>query len=386
MICPRIEIDLDKIEENTRALVTLLSGRGIDVTGVTKATLGSAEVAKAMLAGGVVRLGDSRIDNLEALRDAGIQAPLTLLRSPPPDQADRTVACASISQVSELEIAKALSAAAGRVGAIHGLVLMVELGDLREGVMPEDVLALARHISCTPHVTLTGLGTNLACRAGVVPTAENMGELSALAVLLESELGLRLPIVSGGNSANLAWAIAAPAGRINDLRLGESILLGCDPLTRKPLHGLHTDAFSLVVPVIESLAKPTAPRGDTGEAAFGVPTPMHERGIITQTIASIGRQDVDPEGLMPPGGVSLLAASSDHLVLETQHRLAPGAEIRFGLDYSALLRAMTSPFIVTIFAAAKHHPSSLSSSLPPIRLTNGHEWSGHASRASDKLQ
>ncbi|MBD3896507.1 alanine/ornithine racemase family PLP-dependent enzyme [Halomonas sp. ML-15] len=353
MTCPRVEIDLAKIEHNARQLVSLLSGRGIDVTGVTKATLGSPEVARAMLAGGVVRLGDSRIDNLEALRDAGIQAPLTLLRSPTPEQADRAVACATISQVSEFEVVKALSVAAGRRDIVHGLVLMVELGDLREGVLPGEVLDLARRIARIPHVTLAGLGTNLACRAGVVPSADNMGELSALATLLEEQLSMHLPILSGGNSANLAWAIAAPAGRINDLRLGESILLGCDPLTRIPLSGLHTDAFTLVVPVIESLSKPTAPRGTTGEAAFGAPTPMLERGVIIQTIASIGRQDVDPDGLTPPRNVSVLAASSDHLVLETRYRLAPGAEIRFGLDYSALLRAMTSPFVATTFAATQ---------------------------------
>ncbi|MCE9683908.1 alanine/ornithine racemase family PLP-dependent enzyme [Halomonas alkalisoli] len=366
MTCPRIEIDLTKIAENARALVTQLSGRGIDVTGVTKATLGSPEVAKAMIAGGVVRLGDSRLENLEALRDAGIQAPLTLLRSPTPDQADRTVACASLSQVSERDVVEALSAAAGKRGVVHGLVLMVELGDLREGILPENALDLARHISLTPHVALAGLGTNLACRAGVVPSADNMGELSALVNRLEGELGLHLPLVSGGNSANLAWAIAAPAGRVNDLRLGESILLGCDPLTRIPLNGLHTDAFTLVVSVIESLAKPTVPRGATGEAAFGVPTQTGERGTIIQTIASIGRQDVDPDGLAPPQGVSVLAASSDHLVLETQHRLPPGTEIRFGLDYSALLRVMTSPFVMTMYTTTKRHSTSPSPSLPPF--------------------
>ncbi len=346
MSCPRVEVDLAKIEHNARKLVTRLASRGIDVTGVTKSTLGSPAVARAMIAGGVARLGDSRIENLEALRDAGLRAPLTLLRSPTPEQAERTVACASISHVSEPDVVDALSEAAGRHGRPHGVMLMVELGDLREGVLPGDVLGLARRISRSPDLTLAGLGTNLACRAGVVPGVGNMRELSSLVAAVEQDLGLRLPVVSGGNSANLGWAMQSPAGRINDLRLGESILLGCDPLTRRPLSGMHTDAFTLVASVIESLAKPTAPRGAIGEAAFGPAPAMLDRGTIIQTIAAIGRQDTDPEGLTPPSGVTVLEASSDHLVLETPRRLAPGTELCFGLNYSALLRAMTSPFVV----------------------------------------
>lgn len=368
---PRVEIDLVKIEHNARELVTQLASRGIDVTGVTKATLGSPEVAKAMIAGGVTCLGDSRIENLETLHDANICTPLTLLRSPTPDQASRAVACATISQVSEREVVNALSVAAGRRAFTHGLVLMVELGDLREGVLPGDVLDIARYISRTRHVAFAGLATNLACRAGVVPSADNMGELSALATMVEGKLGLHLPIISGGNSANLAWAMDAPAGRINNLRLGESILLGCDPLTRTPLPGLYTDAFTLVVPVIESLAKPTTPYGATGETAFGIPAQILERGTIIQTIAAIGRQDVDPDGLAPPSGITVLAASSDHLVLETQHFLVPGTEIRFGLNYSALLRTMTSPFV------AKRGLNSEHDGWQDIRYTSpacGRDW------------
>ena len=351
MIAPRVEINLTKIEQNTRQLVSMLDARGIGVTGITKATLGLPEVAKAMIAGGAIRLGDSRVENLEALSAANLHIPLTLLRSPTPEQAERAVTCASISQVSELAVVEALAAAAASRGLVHGLVLMIELGDLREGVLPSDARDIAWHISQTPHVALVGIGTNLACRAGVVPSTDNMNELSELATRLESQLGIHLPIISGGNSANLSWALASPAGRINDLRLGESILLGCDPLTRLPIKGLHTDAFALVVPVIESKAKPTTPRGVTGEAAFGTPTTMLERGTIMQTIASVGRQDIDPEGLIAPKGVSVLAASSDHLVLETRTLMAPGSEIRFGLNYSALLRVMTSPFVGTMFVS-----------------------------------
>lgn len=131
--------------------------------------------------------------------------------------------------MSELEVAEALASAAAKHGLVHGVILMVELGDLREGVLPSGVLDAAQHIVRLSNVTLLGLGTNLACRAGVVPSVENMGELTSLASGLENALAQALPIVSGGNSANLAWAMQSSTGRVNDLRLGESILLGCDP-------------------------------------------------------------------------------------------------------------------------------------------------------------
>ncbi len=346
MITPRIEVDLSAIEHNARQLVTRLAKRGISVTGVTKATLGSPEVAKAMIRGGVTRLGDSRLENLEALREAGIRVPLVLLRAPAPAWADRTVAVAGTSLVSDLDIVTALSVAAGRRAVTHGIVLMVELGDLREGIMVADVLDAARVISRTRHVALAGLGTNLACRSGVVPGDDQMQQLSGVASTIASKFGVPVPIISGGNSANLSWAFGqGRVGSINDLRLGEAILLGIDPLTRKPIEGLRTDAFTVVAPVIESLTKPSAPWGVRDQGAFGTSAKLRDRGVIVQTIVALGRQDVDPEGVVPPVGMSVLAASSDHLILETPSRLAAGTSVRFGVDYSALLRAMTSPFV-----------------------------------------
>lgn len=356
MISPRIEIDLAAIESNTHELVNALSRRGISVTGVTKATLGSPEVARAMLRGGARRIGDSRIENLEALTDDGIRAPLLLVRSPAPDQAERAVACASVSLVSDMDVVTALSVAAGKRALNHGIVLMVELGDLREGVMTTEVLDLARKISRTRHVTLVGLGTNLACRAGVIPGDAQMRELSALVTLLAGRLGVPMAHVTGGNSANLGWALGGgEVGRINDLRLGEAILLGVDPLTRLPLDGLRTDAFTVVGAVIESREKPVASWGATALSAFGaipvvggevaLASAPRDRATRIQTLVSLGRQDVDPDGLTPPVGVTVLAASSDHLVLETPAPLPAGTELRFGVDYSALLRAMTSPFV-----------------------------------------
>jgi predicted amino acid racemase len=233
---------------------------------------------------------------------------------------------------------------------MHGIVLMVELGDLREGIMPADLENTVRETLRFPNIELKGIGTNLACRSGVIPDARNMAELSALADSIDATFGPVIEIVSGGNSGNLEWALnSADTGRINHLRLGESILLGCEPLHRQPIDGLHTDAITLIAEVIESKIKPSQPWGEIGQTAFGEKSPTADRGDISQSILAIGRQDTDPSGLQPPPGIEILGSSSDHLIVDSgPTRLPVSAEVAFQLNYSALVGAMTSPFVAKV--------------------------------------
>jgi len=352
---PRLEIDLDKIYHNASTLVERLAVRGISVTGVTKASLGCPAIASAMLRAGVCRLGDSRIENIESMRDAQVEAPMTLLRSPMLSQVERVVKRADISLNTELDVIRQLSSAAQKQNRMHGVVLMVELGDLREGIMPGDLESTVRETIRLPNIVLKGVGTNLACRCGVSPDANNMAELSELADSIDATFGPILSIVSGGNSANLDWVLSgADTGRINDLRLGESILLGCEPLHRQPIDGLHTDAITLVAEVIESKLKPSQPWGEVGQSAFGVTPSVTNRGDIFQTILAIGHQDIDPDGLQAPNGIEILGASSDHLIVESDCCLPIGTEISFQLNYSALVRAMTSPFVMKVEKSQAH--------------------------------
>lgn len=347
MSAPRLEIDLRKVHDNACTLVESLGRCGISITGVTKAMLGCPAIAGVLLQAGVRSLGDSRIENIETMRSSHESAPIALIRSPMRSQVERVVASADSSFNTELEVIRELSAAAVAARKPHAVVFMVELGDLREGIMPADLEQTVDETLRLPGITLRGLGTNLACRYGVVPDAENMDRLSALADSIEATFGLTLDIVSGGNSANLKWALGGEnAGRINDLRLGESVLLGRDPIDRRPIAGLHTDAIMLVAEVIESKIKPSQPTGETAQAAFGHVSTPGDRGLVPQAILAVGRQDVDPDGLHPPPGIEISGASSDHLIVHSgRERLPVGTELTFEPNYSALLRAMTSPFV-----------------------------------------
>ncbi len=347
MSAPRLEIDLGKIFSNAEVLVGRLAGHGVSVTGVTKAALGLPAIAETLLRAGVTSLGDSRVGNIARLRRAGVSAKVSLIRSPMLSEVVSVVKLADVSFNSELDALRQLSAAAQAAGKVHGVVLMVELGDLREGILPEDLEHVVRETLALPNLWLKGLGTNLACRSGIVPDARNMGELSALTDTIEATFGLALDTVSGGNSANLRWALSgADTGRINELRLGEAILLGRDPLDRQQIEGLHVDAFTLVAEVIESKIKPSVPWGEIEQSAFGQVASPVDRGRVRQALLAVGHQDCDPAGLTAPEGLEVSGASSDHLILSSSRdRLDVGSEVRFEPNYSALLRAMTSPFV-----------------------------------------
>lgn len=359
MSAPRVEIRLDKVEANARSLVERLARRGIRVVGVTKAALGAPEVGAAFERGGVAGLGDSRVQNLKRLRDGGSALARTLIRSPMISEAQLVVRDADSSLNTEPLVLDALAAAAGRLGTSHGVVLMVELGDLREGIDPRTVVSLACLVEQTVGLHLLGLGTNLACQSGIAPDDSKMDQLSALVDDVESTLQRRLSVVSGGNSANLSWALsAADVGRVDELRLGESILLGTEPLHRTPVEGLHTDACVLVAEVIEVQTKASQPWGTVAQAAFGTPPIRDDVGLRRQALIALGHQDVDPLGLVPPAGSVILGASSDHLVVDVSELdVVVGDELAFAPNYSALVRAMTSPFVTTTYVGSGAPPS-----------------------------
>lgn len=348
-------------------MVERLALQGIKVTGVSKATLGMPEIVRIWVDAGVHSIGESRIESIESLSRCGIGVPLLLIRSPMLSQVDRVVAHAAMSCNSEPLVIKALAASAMRQGMSHGVLLMVELGDLREGILPADMEAMVALTLSLPSLVLVGIGTNLGCQNGVAPDSANMGELSRLISALEARFCIRLEWCSGGNSSNLNWLNGGgELGRINHLRLGEALLLGRDPLTRKAIPGLYSDAITLVAEVIEAKVKPTRPWGSRHHSSFATPPRVASsdaaEAIGWRVLLALGEQDADPGGLSAPG-LSIEGASSDHLVVSgAAMDLTVGDEQRFRISYSTLLRAMTSPFVSRCFIKESVPPRS-----PPIQ-------------------
>lgn len=345
MTSPRVETDLGKIQENARCLVRRLAARGISVTGVTKAVCGHPDVAMAMLDGGVVDLADARVGNVIRMRTAGITCPISMIRAPMVHQMKDVIRYCNASYNTEMSTLLKLGSAARDQGAVHDAILMVEMGDLRDGIMPEDLNDFASWVLATPGVTFKGIAVNFACMGNVAPTAGDMAMVSRLVDQVESECGPYVALVSGGGSANLTWALGEGAtGRINNLRLGEAILLGIDPVSGQPIDGLHTDAFALFAEVIEARPKASSMPMRSTAPKRGKLELVSNGGRENRAVLAIGQQDTDASSLSLPSGFGFIGATSDHTVVDTANSTLPvGYEMKMGLSYSALMRAMSAP-------------------------------------------
>lgn len=344
-----ITIDLQKLTENADKMVSMCAARGVEVLGVTKLVCGMPQVAQAMLEGGVTQLGDSRLENIQRLQRNGVDCPIMLLRIPALSEVNEIVQTINVSLNSELLTITALSNAALRHKRVHDIIIMIELGDRREGVNPEDFIALCDQVAILAGVRIVGIGTNLGCLGGVLPSSKNLGRLVDCAESFEKRYHRKLRYISGGNSSSLGLLMAGQLpGGINHLRIGASLLLGRNALQDAPLPGMHTDVFRLQSEVIEIKKKPSMPEGEIGLDAFGSKPVFENKGMQTRYIVSLGRLDVNPAELRATEhGATIIGASSDHLVLDMTHAQScqVGGQLEFDMGYPAVLQAMISPYV-----------------------------------------
>lgn len=346
---PCFYVDIEKLRHNAAQIKKLCNQKGIEVMGVIKGVCAFLPVVRAMLEGGIGKLGDSRIKNIVRLRNAGIRDPIYLLRLPMLSEVEEVVLHCDGSLNSEVGSIKALSEAAKAVGKTHKILLMVELGDLREGIMPHHVMKVMEEIVGLPSIEVEGLGTNFGCYGGVLASFANTKILVDLSREIEETFGLRLKTLSGGNSSTIPLMLQGDlAPGINQYRIGEGILLGRDPSSLKPLPGTYQDAFVLEAEVIEIKTKPSAPSGEVGLNVHGDAPRFQDRGPRVRAIAALGTQDGIVEGLRPRvEGVEILGASSDHLIMDITEAdgIEVGSTLAFDMEYRALMSFSASPYV-----------------------------------------
>ncbi len=347
---PRLEIYPDRIAENVKYILGLCHDHGVQVACVSKVLRAHPTILQTFIEHGADMLADSRAENLRLTAEYNPKLPRLMLRLPALSEVEDVVRYADYSLNSSLETLEALSEAAGRLGMTHKVIIMVDVGDLREGVWPDRVVPLVEKAARLPHIEIAGLGANLACYGGVIPTPENMQMLIECREACRQATGLPLDLLSGGNSANLPLLIEGGIPpEINHFRIGEAMILGRNVLDRSPFPNTRQDGLRVVAEVIELESKPSIPIGPRGQDAFGNQVEFEDRGVRQRAILNLGRQDVDIDGLTPEdAGIIILGGSSDHLVLDVTEAHQPlqlGDEVAFMPTYSAVLAASTSNYV-----------------------------------------
>lgn len=360
----RLNIDLLALRHNIRQVDEWVSSHeGSSWTLATKVLCGHSDVLAALSALQIRSMADSRMGNLEAI--AALDDPIETwyLRLPHMPVIDDVVRLADVSLNSEIEVIEALNASAGRQGRRHRIVIMIELGDLREGVVPGSLIEFYRRVFDLPHVEVIGIGSNLGCLSGAIPTVDQYAQLCLYHELLELKFDRRLPLISAGTSAALPLLRdgIVPA-KVNHFRIGESVFLGTDLVNGGTLSGLRDDAVTLDVSVVEIREKSLAPLGETTDMMpFESLRPSEqqpgERGY--RAVITIGQLDTEVAGLTPVvEGYEVVGASSDLAVVnvgDNPHDLRVGDTIRFRPSYGAFVRLMLSKYIDKTMTPALDH-------------------------------
>ncbi len=343
---PKIKIRNFVIKQNAEELTNRFN---INFVGVAKGVCADTRIISTMINSGIKTIGDSRIKNLKKI-NKHFNVNTMLLRIPMISEADNVIKYSNYSLNSEKKVLEKLSKEAQKQQKTHKPIVMVDVGDRREGVLPENTIQFLKKVKNLPNLKITGIGSNLGCFGGILPTKKNKQILIDLVEEAEKELDLELPIISGGSTIELKMLEQNKLPKkINQLRIGEAILLGTSVSQNREIPYLRQDAFEIEAEIIELKKKPSKPQGKTGKDAFGKKPEFQDKGKRKRAIIAIGKQDTTPKGLKPINNeIEVLGASSDHTILDiqnTEQKYETGDKIKFTPNYSALLKAFTSNYV-----------------------------------------
>jgi len=342
----RLLINPGAIEHNYRFLDELFRDKDISWSVTTKVLSGYEPFLAFLVDLGARAFSDSRLENLKLLRKLCPDAELTYIRPPNPLKAREVVKFANVSLNTELETILALSETAADQGKVHEVIIMVELGELREGIMPGGMMELYVQSAQLPGIRVAGFGTYFSRVEGVAYIFDKLAQFTRCKRTLEEKFDADIPLCSAGTSIILPNLIAGklPQG-INHFRIGESLFLATNLVNTGYIEGLEKDAFRFCASILELKDKPRAFTGEIPEDCEG----GYEGERAVRAVLDTGKLDVPADHLYPEDEkVKVITSSTDLLVIdlsETGKSYRLGEEIYFNVDYTALLALMHSRYV-----------------------------------------
>jgi alanine racemase len=212
-------VDLAAVRHNVGLVRALVEPAG--VAAVVKANAyghGAPEVARAAVEAGAAVLAVASAEEGIELREAGLDAPILIIGASLPSDAKAILAydlAACLSPPAMLDALRAEARRRRRRARVH---LMVDLGMSRDGIAPEEAVALARRLATTPELELEGVATHFpdADEEDRELTERVIAEFAGLCAEIES-VGPRPSYYHVANSAGL---LRFPRARFNLVRAG----------------------------------------------------------------------------------------------------------------------------------------------------------------------
>ena len=245
-----LQIETDKIKENAFLINKVATKSNIKVMGVTKSCMGDPRIANAMSLGGINRFGDARSENLLSLNKHGYKN-LSLIKQPTKDEIEKLKDIDINYFISTINAAKNLSKASNHKPV--RVTVMIETGDGREGFLPTETSKGVEKIKKIKDIKICGIATNIGC----VKKDKNREIQMEILINTAKETSLNGKTeISGANSSNVPQLLKNKLpDEITEIRVGEAILLGQEPIDYKPVEGCHQDAFIVKSEVLESRVK-----------------------------------------------------------------------------------------------------------------------------------
>lgn len=346
---PKVIIDPKKYAFNVDYLTNLCKKNQVSITAVSKVFSNDPYLIQVLNESNVAYIADSKLENLMHMKTTKKKV---FLRIPSLSEASLVVKYSDMSLNSEISVIEKLNEVATKMNKKHQIILMYDLGDLREGIYYKDFnLDDIKHILKLSHIDLKGIGCNLTCYGSVIPTEETYLKLKEIKDQIETHFKLKLDIISGGNSSSISMLLSQSLPPfINNLRIGEALILGRETAYLEKIDHLYDDVITLKVEIVELKNKPSYPEGELGYDAFGHKISYNDKGMMKRAILAIGKQVVDYHDLYPIKGISFIGSSSDHLIIEiNEGAYKIGDILTFKLKYGAVLSLMQSDYVGKVY-------------------------------------
>jgi len=349
-----VTINLHALRHNYDVIRRWMIDHGAKWNIVTKVLCGYDPVIRALHMLGARCFGDSRLENMRTILNCLPDARNWYLRVPNLTKVDEVVKLTQVSLNSEIETIEALDKAAKKANTKHQVVVMIELGDLREGILPGGLIKFYEEIFKFSNIEVIGIGSNLGCLSGVVPSIDQYMQLALYRELLELKFKRKMQIISAGSSAGIPFILDGTMPKsINHFRIGESLFLGTDLINGGMLPTLRNDVVKVSADVVEIRKKSLHPNGETsaGLSPFNSDTESEytpgQRGW--RALVTMGQIDTDISGLTPVLDHHQVAGGSSDITVvnvgDEKHGLNVGGKIEFRPDYSAMVRLMNGKYV-----------------------------------------